>query len=243
MPELTLLRSLVPEKENDLFLVGDPFQNIYGRPINFSKSGINIRGRRSRKLKVNYRTTEEIKKRAVSILMGEHSDDSDGDEESTDGYVSLVHGQNPQYSVFDSFELEESFIYEEINTLLQNGHVKPSKICIASRTNKQIDDIKTMLNTLGFKYADIQSTRKNEGSIVVSTFHNLKGSEFKHLFEKGVDKDRVPFKHPEFDSYTDVQLKDYLKQEKLWYYVVFSRAIQTLIVTGVGEKSDWMENA
>jgi mRNA-degrading endonuclease RelE of RelBE toxin-antitoxin system len=243
IPELSLLRSLVPDKENDLFLVGDPFQNIYGRRINFSKSGINIRGRRSRKLKVNYRTTEEIKKRAVSMLVGEHFDDFDGEEESTNGYVSLMHGQNPQYNVFDSFEMEESFISDKINTLLQNGQVKPSEICIASRTNKQIDDIKRMLNSLGLKYADIQSTRKNMDSIVVSTFHNLKGHEFKHLFVKGFDRDRVPFKHPEYDSYTDVQLKDYLKQEKSLYYVVFSRAIQTLIVTGVGEKSDWMESA
>jgi Cdc6-like AAA superfamily ATPase len=60
--QLRLLRSMVTEKENDLFLVGDPLQNIYNRNLNYSRAGINIRGAKSRRLRVNYRTTEEIKK-------------------------------------------------------------------------------------------------------------------------------------------------------------------------------------
>ena len=77
--------------------------------------------------------------------------------------------------------------------------------------------------------------------MVVSTFHNLKGHEFKHLLVRGFSKDLVPFKHPDFDTYSDIQKRAYLKQEKSLYYVVFSRAIQTLIITGIGEKSDWIK--
>ena len=64
-----IMRALVAEGRNDLFLTGDPMQRIYsGRKINFSTAGINVRGVRSRRLKFNYRTTEPIKRVAVSII-------------------------------------------------------------------------------------------------------------------------------------------------------------------------------
>lgn len=92
-PELKFLRALVAEGRNDLFLTGDPMQRIYsGRKINFSTAGINVRGVRSRRLKINYRTTEPIKRVAVSIIKGQTYDDMDGGTESTKGYVSLIHG-------------------------------------------------------------------------------------------------------------------------------------------------------
>ena len=53
-PELKFLRALVAEGRNDLFLTGDPMQRIYsGRKINFSTAGINVRGVRSRRLKLS----------------------------------------------------------------------------------------------------------------------------------------------------------------------------------------------
>jgi len=239
--ELTLLRLLVSEKANDLFLVGDPFQNIYGRKINFSKSGIHIRGKRSRKLKVNYRTTEEIKKKAVGILFDEIYDDFDGESETNAGYVSLMHGTDPLYQTFLSLEEEDSFISEEIQKLLNNDNVNPSDICIAARTNKLVDDSKILLNELQQKYTDIKASRRSNESVVVSTFHNLKGHEFKHLFVRGFSKDLVPFKHPDFDTYSVIEKRGYLKKEKSLYYVVFSRAIQTLVISGIGDKSDWIK--
>lgn len=239
--ELTLLRLLVEEKPNDLFLVGDPFQNIYGMTINFSKSGIHIRGKRSRKLKVNYRTTEEIKKRAVSLLFDEVYDDFDGNIESNKGYVSLMHGKDPIYKTFSNPEEEDSFILAEIDKLLTNDDVNPSDICISGRTNKSVDDAKELLNENQLKYVDIKSSRRPLESIVLSTFHNLKGHEFKHIIVRGFSQDQVPFKHPDFDNYSTVQKRAYLKQEKSLYYVVFSRAIQTLIISGVGDRSDWLK--
>lgn len=238
--ELTLLRSLVEKKENDLFLVGDPFQNIYGRSITFSKSGINIRGRRSKKLKVNYRTTEEIKKRAVSLLKNERYDDFDGEQETNAGYVSLMHGDDPIYQTFNTPEEEEAFIKKKIEELLLSKNVNPANICIASRTNRLVDDTKVLLNNAQRKFKDISSSRKSSGAITVSTFHNLKGHEFKHLIVRGFSDDRVPFKHPEYDTYTPIEKREYHKREKSLYYVVFSRAIQTLIITGVGDKTNWI---
>jgi superfamily I DNA/RNA helicase len=73
----------------------------------------------------------------------------------------------------------------------------------------------------------------------VSTFHNLKGHEFKVLFVKGVSKDEVPFRNPSYGLYTDLEKREYHKKERSLFYVVFSRAIQSLYISGIGEKSEW----
>ena len=54
-----------------------------GRKIRFANTGINVRGQ-SRQLKVNYRTTEEIRKAAFALLNGISFDDLDDDIEYVD---------------------------------------------------------------------------------------------------------------------------------------------------------------
>lgn len=113
-PELKFLRALVEEGRNDLFLTGDPMQRIYsGRKINFSAAGINVRGVRSKRLKINYRTTEPIKKVAIGVIKGLTFDDMDGGTESMKGYVSLIHGgENPVYKIVGNASEEVSQIIE-----------------------------------------------------------------------------------------------------------------------------------
>lgn len=237
--ELSLMRTLVEEKSNDLFFVGDPFQNIYGRKINFSKSNINVRGRRSKKLKVNYRTTEEIKKKAIQLLENVSYDNFDGEEESKKGYVSLMHGENPEYHLFEKPEQEDVFIQERIEKLLIKTNLSLNEICLAGRTKKTVEGIKKLLRKNEISYQDLSSNKYTKEAVRVSTFHNLKGHEFKYLFVVGVSKESVPFKHPEYSTYSDFQQKEYIKQERSLYYVVFSRAIHSLLISGVGEKSEW----
>src|SRR3954467_11917792 len=74
---LRLLRAMIPVGSNDLFFVGDGHQRIYSRnKAAMSRCGIYIRGR-SRKLYLNYRTTEEIRLQAVALLEGCEIDDLD----------------------------------------------------------------------------------------------------------------------------------------------------------------------
>lgn len=76
-----LLRSLAgDEHRNDIFIVGDSHQRIYRNKAVLSKCGINVRGRSSY-LRINYRTTEEIRKFAFGLLNGVSFDDLDDDYE------------------------------------------------------------------------------------------------------------------------------------------------------------------
>lgn len=239
-PELSLLRSLVLERENDMFMVGDPYQNIYRKSLNFAKSGIVVKGRRSKKLKINYRTTEEIKTLSMRLVSNVSVDDFDGNKETLQGYLSLMHGTNPEYNTFNTPEQEDQFVLERVNDLISTGKVLPSEICICSRTNSGLDDTKKMLNNANLKYLDLSSSRTSSSAINVSTFHNLKGHEFKVVIVKGMSSTTVPFKNPNYNNYTEKEREQYDQQERSLYYVVFTRAIHSLLITGVGDRSEWI---
>ena len=69
---LRLIRAISPIGEghcDPLCVVGDGHQRIYRTKVPLSRAGIDIRGR-SRRLKINYRTSEQIRKFAQGILKG-----------------------------------------------------------------------------------------------------------------------------------------------------------------------------
>ncbi|MBX5437676.1 MAG: AAA family ATPase, partial [Alicyclobacillaceae bacterium] len=100
-----LLRVLVPPGDNDLFITGDAHQRIYGSRVVLSRCGIHIRGRRSRRLRINYRTTEQIRRDALGVLSGLAIDDLDeGIDDGRD--VSLLSGPKPDRVHFATVEQE-----------------------------------------------------------------------------------------------------------------------------------------
>ena len=104
-----LLRRIVPEGQDNLFLVGDAHQRIYGRSrVVLSRCGINIVGR-SRKLRLNYRTTEETRGWAATLLRGRPIDDLDGGADD-DRIRSLTHGPEPLLQRFESREAQAAGI-------------------------------------------------------------------------------------------------------------------------------------
>lgn len=236
--ELRVIRSLVPEKENDLFLVGDPLQKIYNKRINFSQAGLNIRGKRSKRLRINYRTTEEIKKLALSIINDEHYDDFDGQEEEKGGYVSLFHGKQPRYTVFHSKNQEIEYVIYEIEQLLQGGY-KAEEIALSSRTKNGLKDFKSALHLKNLPYAEYEQGSKvgHQNGINLLTFHNIKGLEFKQVFLVDVNNRTCPRHFDSFENLPDSEKQTYIKSEKSLLYVAVSRAIQRVEITGIGKGS------
>lgn len=242
--ELRLLRVLVDEGPNDIFLVGDPLQRIYSRKINFSKAGINIQGRRSKRLKINYRTTEEIKKTAITTLQGITFDDFDGEAERKNGYVSLRHGNVPQYQVFKEKGQELNYIVNNIRELTDIDKETPFKfsdICVAGRTRSAVKEVLSKLHQENIPYYDLTSSGTgNKDSIKLSTFHNMKGLEFKVVFLIDVNFRTFPFKPFGFEEWNSKLQKEHEKRELALIYVAMTRAIHVLELTGVGEKSRFL---
>src|SRR4029078_7955342 len=98
---LRLLRAVAgPERPDDPCLVGDAHQRIYGRPVALSRCGIQVRGRRSQTLRLNYRTTGAICRWSLAILADVEVDDLDDGKADRRGYVSLREGAAPQVHRF-----------------------------------------------------------------------------------------------------------------------------------------------
>lgn len=242
---LRLLRSAVAEGVNDLFLVGDPLQKIYRRRIVFSETGINIRGRRSQRLKINYRTTERIRQAAVNVIRGiEFSDFEDG-VESTGGYVSLRTGKAPTYETFKTKDQEVASVMDRLDKYLypeEEGSkmVDTQDICIATRRRSDAKVFRKALHQAGIPYYDLTEGRvptgDAESGVRISTFHNLKGLEFKVVFLGNLSENTFPFRPADFQNWTKGEQEMHDERERSLLYVAITRAIMEVHLSGVGVK-------
>lgn len=239
-PELRFLRALVKEGANDLFLTGDPYQKIYnGRKMNFSSAGINVRGKRSMKLKVNYRTTEEIKRIAVSVVKGVKYDDLDGGEENNKGYVSLVHGERPTYTMYHDLNEEVAAVLELVARCEEQG-VNLKEICIAARTKQLYKDVLDGLHRANVKYKEWKNGEEygSKDGLSLCTFHSLKGLEFRIVILIGVNERSIPSVRSNgypFNNMDAVEVKEYLAGIRSLLYVAITRAREQVYITGYGQ--------
>lgn len=237
-PELRFLRALTPESRNDLFLVGDPFQRIYhNRRINFTSVGINVRGVRSKRLRINYRTTEEIKKLAICAIQNCAYDDFDGDAESVSGYISLLHGNKPVYDVFDTKQQELLAICDFISKIHNQG-IPYSQICISCLLINSLKEIQSRLHQSDIPYFELKTRRGNVDGVRLSSFSGMKGLEFKVVVLSDVNNHTLPYKKQGFDCFDPMQKKSYLLSQRSLIYVALTRAMQVAYITGTGMKSE-----
>lgn len=179
---LRLLRAMVPHGPNDLFFVGDGHQRIYSRnKAAMSKCGIDIRGR-SKKLYLNYRTTDEIRRQAVALLEGVEVDDLDDGHDETKRYRSVSHGPAPL--VMDVKGLEGA-AQEALNFVKHWTASRPDgaplSFCVIASSEKNRDALSSILQASGLRCLTIsaQSNHANARDVVhMSTMHRAKGLEF-----------------------------------------------------------------
>ena len=242
--ELKLLRKLVPEKPNDISLFGDPLQNIYNKKIVFSELNINVRGNRSKRLLLNYRTTEEIRKCAIEVIKGEIYNDFDGSNELKSGYLSLYHGKSPNYSIFDSFDDELKSILElikEYTTSDKETTVKYQDICVASRKHDTLREIVSCLHSNKIPYFDLKNSKGNsENGVRIATLHNLKGLEYRIVIICGINNNNFPYYPKTYQFMSDLKKSELIKSEKSLLYVAMTRARDILVFTGSGEKNNFL---
>ncbi len=237
-----LLRALAgKERSDDLFIVGDSHQRIYrNRPV-LSKCGINVRGR-SNILKINYRTTEEIRKYAFALLQGIAFDDLDDGVDVGDRCQSLTHGEKPVIKSFKDAGKELQFIIEEIKKL-KNGGVALSNICVVARTKKLVDDYIAQFTKAGIRSYAIRRNKKDDRSLEglrVATMHRVKGLEFQYVFVAAVNKRIVPL-YSAINRTDAISEAETMTAEKSLLYVALTRAQKGVYVTSYGKKSEFLK--
>jgi UvrD-like helicase family protein len=232
--QLKLLRALAPEDKNDLFLVGDPHQRIYGIRSSMGRCGIAIVGR-SRRLRVNYRTTAEISNWAVSLLQGLSFDDLDDGEDNLNGYHAIRNGRQPDVEHFDTDTKEADFVVSTIKNWLEEPGVAPSHICLTTGKNGDLENrYKPLLEGAGISTVELdRNTPESElpSGVRLGTMHRMKGLEFARVLMANYSDDGSYSGH-----FADLASKeDYQQRERSLKYVAATRARDVLAVCGYGD--------
>lgn len=241
MESLRLVRSLVPEDKNDLFIVGDGHQRIYGRKAALGHAGINIRGR-GRKLKINYRTTEQIRKLATAVLEDVEVDDMDDSVDTSLGYRSLIEGNKPILKGFDFAQQEAEWVVKEIETLLANGQASQS-ICVVGRTIRETAEVEKEMARQGLESRQISRDSADNSSLTgirLANIHRVKGLEFQVVFIVGAKKGRLPLDLSLNATEDPVELKARDLNERALFHVAATRAVHSLYITWNGDPSPYL---
>lgn len=234
-----LLRALAgKEHKNDIFIVGDAHQRIYRNKAVLSKCGINIIGRSSY-LRINYRTTEEIRKYAFALLGGISFDDLDENYDNDKKIQSLTHGDVPETSEFSTPEEELDYIVGKIKALEALG-VEQKNICIVARTHKLLDGYIAGLQKAGIRSYEIKASKIDDRTfdgVRIATMHRVKGLEFDYIFVAGVNKKVLPY-GTSADYEDDISLEEFRTAERCLLYVALTRARKSAYISCYGGLSE-----
>jgi len=239
-----LIRSIIPEAQNNdknsIFIVGDAHQRIYNRRASMSSCGINIIGR-SRKLRLNYRTTHEIRAWAVSVLKGISVDDLDEGKDSLDGYVSLARGMPPQLNGYGTDSEELAALAQWIDEL-PSDKIADNEIGILCHTNKQLQLVEDCFSTRGISTLKLSTDKADERGkpgVRLCTMHRAKGLEFKAVAIPFMSNNQFPPKWLLDKAIDEADKEDMEGQLKSLLHVAATRAIGHLRVSWSGVQSHY----
>ena len=237
------LRSLCgTEHNNDMFIVGDAHQRIYRNQIHLSQCGIETRGR-SHTLRINYRTTEQIRRWSFQLFSNVSIDDLDDNEDNSKGYISLTSGPEPEVVFFKTQEDEINKIAQIIQELISNKQLQQS-ICIAVRTAQILSRYKRSLENRGIRLYEIKPNNCDQQEIAgvrIATMHRVKGLEFDHMILGSINDDIIPLQTALGHANDPVSYREADNIERSLLYVAASRAKKTLHVLGYGKPSRYLK--
>ncbi|MFF0136426.1 UvrD-helicase domain-containing protein [Streptomyces sp. NPDC005227] len=238
-----LLRALVPEGDDDLFLVGDAHQRIYDNRTSLSAHGINIRGR-SKRLTLNYRTTRQILVASLNLLGKVEFDDLDGNPEHLRGYRSVLSGALPETQRYRTPAEEMTALTQRVDGWQREG-IKPHEIAVVARTHALADAAVQALRDAKLDTVKVEDSRvpdPDEG-VQVMTMHRIKGLEYRAVAIVGAGAQSMPLPTALTPQTEDrLQHASDLRREQSLLFVSATRAREQLSITWAGRTSQFLES-
>ncbi|MFP8944201.1 UvrD-helicase domain-containing protein [Streptomyces fenghuangensis] len=239
-----VLRAAVAPGPDDLFVTGDPHQRIYDSRVSLGSLGIATAGR-SFRLRVNYRSTEEILAWSARLLAPVTVEALEGEgSDSLAGYRSLLHGRRPRVRGYTTRQEETEALVERVRELLGEG-LAPHEIGVCSRFNLSLDAAGEKLEAAGVPVLRVggragQGARGAEG-VRLATMHAMKGLEFRAVSVIGAGEGAVPFAREITPREVDpLQHEADLLRERCLLFVACTRAREALSVTWSGAPSPFL---
>jgi superfamily I DNA/RNA helicase len=242
-PAWRMLRAAVAEGPDDLFVVGDPHQRIYDAKVSLAQVGIKVTGRSTR-LRVNYRTTDEILTWATGIMTGVPVDDlgEEGVPDTLADCRSPLHGPAPTLCRAPDRDKEMHALVDQARAWLEAG-VRAADIAVVARTWQLADLVTGELRAAGIEAVQSRGTppAPQTPGVRVGTMHAMKGLEFRCVAVAGVDADLLPRASALTDPAVDpLQYEADLLAERCLLFVACTRARDALYVSWTGRPSPFL---
>jgi len=222
------------------FFAGDLGQRIFQLPFSWRSLGVDIRGR-SGTLRINYRTSHQIRAQADRLL-GKHVSDVDGNMEERGGTISVFNGPDPLLRVLDTPEEESAVVGRWLADRVAEG-VTPGEMSVFVRSPLELPRARAAVETAGLPIALLDDDGKlARDRVAVGTMHLSKGLEFRAVAVMACDDEVVPLQ-ARIEAVTDEgDLEEVYDTERHLLYVACTRARDHLLVTGVNPASEFLQD-
>ncbi len=237
---LRFLAALGGGRPNALFFAGDTGQRIFQQPCSWKALGIDIRGR-SRTLRVNYRTSHQIRVQADRLL-GPAITDADGNTEDRSDTVSVFNGVLPRLHTATDESAEIQTIANWIAELSDAG-VSADEFGVFVRSSAELDRAIAAVEAGGLPYAVLDESGAKSGSgVTVGTMHLAKGLEFRAVVVMACDDEVLPLQARIETAGEETDLQEVYTTERHLLYVACTRARDYLMVSGVAPVSEFLDD-
>lgn len=237
---LRFLAALGAHRPDALFFAGDLGQRIFQQPFSWKSLGVDIRGR-SRTLRINYRTSHQIRQQADRLL-GDQSLDVDGNAEIRNDTVSVFNGPPPVVREAKS----ESEEIKAIGTWLaeqEKTGVLPQEFGVFVRSPAQLERARAAVDASGMPFKVLDEHAETAiGHVSIATMHLAKGLEFRAVVVMACDDEIIPLQERIETVGDDADLHEVYETERHLLYVACTRARDQLLVTGVEPVSEFLDD-
>lgn len=240
VPELRMFAAISPQEPDALFFACDLGQRIFQEPFSWLALGVDVRGR-SRTLKVNYRTSHQIRQ-AVDRLLPKSLRDVDGEELDRAGTVSLFNGPNPVVRLAEDQAGEAGQVTHWLQGLLDDG-MSREEIGIFVRSDDELTRARSVANAIGGGILELsERVEDRNGRVSIGSMHLAKGLEFRAVVVMACDDEVLPLQSRIEAVADEAELDEVYDTERHLFYVACTRAREHLLITGVSPGSEYIQD-
>ena len=224
--ELAIIRKLVREQPNDLFLCGDAAQQVSAKHQSFAEAGIAVPSARSLSIRKNYRNCREVLAAAYAVLETNLTDEMLYSES-----FELLEPEYANFSGATPLLLEAPSLEQEIGLALRyladEANETTGKMGCLAICGYSIHELSAFAQRAGVPLLDGMSSI-GQGHIYMSDLEQTKGFEFEVVVivncREGVMPDHLK---PAREQFRDLAR----------FYVAMTRAKHQLVLSYSGQRS------
>ena len=238
--EARLFAALAAGRSDGFFFAGDLGQRIFQQPFSWKALGLDVRGR-SFTLRINYRTSHQIRLHADRLLPSTVSD-VDGNTEGRRGTVSMFDGPPPLVMACSDADHECASVAAWISDRLKEG-CSPREVGVFVRSDAELKRARAAVKAAGIRAVELsEKVEVEDGAVAISTMHFARGLEFRSVVVMACDDELIPQSERIEAVADDADLEEVYNTERHLLYVACTRARDHLLVTGIAPVSEFVDD-